>query len=216
MAKKEKRYNPVEEFNKQQKNKKAKLKKDAKLEIKKKQKATVKKAAPVKYELNPDDFHEVYTGPAIVSRPVQREGEDLSHIKLPLGVAPETDGQIYDTLQLPVIKNKWAPETKVEVKTTEAIQASVTKPVSNDSHDTVHEVSADIAPGMPWDHINAYDSSSEEDEVAEPVMMPQMPVATVSAQPIDYSKAVVQSAPQKRDLMKELVGMVPASLQRKK
>lgn len=214
MAKKEKKYNPVEAFNKSERQKKSKQKKDAKQEISKKRKPPPT-PKPAKYELNPDDFQEVYTGPALHFPKEQvidlveiQEGVDLSYIKIPLGIAPETDGQMYDGLNLPCIKNnRLVGQIAVaEIPITQKAITTVSEKPSNNTG---------FFPGMPWEQDQVYNSSDDDEVPLKAQIIAQN--ATISSEPRDFSGAVVFAAPVRRDLMREVIGsgMVPASLQRK-
>lgn len=122
MAKRD-RYNPVEAYNKQEKQRKKKRMEENNPKRKKAQNA----AAPAaKRELDIDQFIPVYTGPAPMVRGL--------HIPMPQGVAPETEGQIYHALtQLePVFKYAHVQEphsVNDEHKEHRIIDASTSKAV---------------------------------------------------------------------------------------
>lgn len=233
MAKKEKKFNPVEDHNR-----KLALKKKSRKLMDRKIKKRQKNRLPQKKNESNDS-----------KPPAQKEIPKLetslfAMIKIPRGVPPITEGQTYYALNLQPIKNDLLQSlpgentinhSSIEEKPTARIsQAEKTFLREHDSADDVYhyyipnefeeQAKTLVIPANPWENINAYDSSSSSDEEEEPAIASCEPAESlkpvvqpsVSALPIDYSKAVIQAAPQTRDLMKELVGMVPASLQRKK
>jgi hypothetical protein len=199
MAKKEKNYNPVEDHNKKLRQKK----KNQRLELKKKIKKHGKNKLPDKVE----------------EKQIINNGIDFNLVVIPHGKAPETDGQIYHALDLQIIRNAAVseqPTTSIPIIITQPQHITQVQEPYYEPEPT-HQPQTSLNPSMPWDNIEAY--ASDSDEEITPVTLPPSSsiknIPVIRQGPIDYSRAVVQAAPQKRDLMKELVGMVPASLQRK-
>lgn len=155
--------------------------------------------------MNPEDY-ESFGGSKLLiekysSDESDEEGlEDLDGVPVPSGVAPDTQGQIYKALtQLTVVKNiGWVKEQRKLAKSKhEKVPTSQPQPAS--------EIPKHF-PGMPW--------SQTEHRVETTTIKSSIDAAKLAL--YASSSAVVAAAPQLRDLVKEAVVMVPASVQRRR
>jgi sRNA-binding protein len=115
---KRERYDPMEAFRKQEKRRRKEAKAAKKVHTAKEAAKHSAKEAPKHpakelKSVNPDDYY-----PAINPQQQQQQSKlSLRAIPIPKGIAPETDGQIYHALDLPIIRDP----SKVEGSSTQTV-----------------------------------------------------------------------------------------------